>query len=202
VRGAVYAVTSGYLRFFCDAEVALWGSNQADGDGRSARADDRVRGVGRLAAASNVEHRDVDVTAFSDGQRPSLDLPTALSEMPQSSCGLLLTSCASKEPSPLSSLSQPLAAIRFLPSPILPFAPAPFCAVKPAILFGSVGLLSRMIQNRSMTQSLKLQYLTSPHVTARACVQHEAAEAPRIIFPLFPLKIDNGSYCIRLEWTF
>ena len=47
----------------------LWGSNQADRDGRSAGADDRVRGVGRLAAPSNVEHRDVDVTAFRVGWR-------------------------------------------------------------------------------------------------------------------------------------
>ena len=32
-------------------------------------------------------------------------------------------------------------------------------------------------------------------------LRHEAAEAHYLGFPLFPLKIDNGSYCIRLEWT-
>jgi hypothetical protein len=51
----------------CPAHVSiyrsLWGSDQADGDGRSARADDRVHAVGRRATASNVEYRDVDITS-------------------------------------------------------------------------------------------------------------------------------------------
>ena len=68
----------------------------------------------------------------------------------------------------MSSLA-PWAGISDEPSAILPFAPAPCCAVKPAILFGSVALLSRMIQNRLTTQSLKSQYLTSQDVTALAC---------------------------------
>jgi hypothetical protein len=58
-----------------------------------------------------------------------------------------------------------------------------------ADIIRSVGLLSRMIQNRLTTLSLKSQYLTSPHVTALACAQHEAPEAPQLGFPLFPLSI-------------
>ena len=73
--------------------------------------------------------------------------PTVLFETPRSSCGLLLTWCALRESSPLFSLSQLLAAMGFLPSPIVPVAPVPSCAVKPLILFGSVGLLSRMFPN-------------------------------------------------------
>jgi hypothetical protein len=44
--------------------------------------------------------------------------PTSPAETPQSSCELLLTWCALQEPSPLSSLSQLLAAIPSEPSPI------------------------------------------------------------------------------------
>ena len=58
--------------------------------------------------------------------------PTVLFETPRSSCALLLTWCALRESSPLFSLSQLLAAMRFLPSPIVPVAPVPSCAVKPA----------------------------------------------------------------------
>jgi hypothetical protein len=67
VRGAVCAVTSGYLvSSFCDAEVALWGSNQADGDGLSVGTDDKGRGVGRVAAACDIEYLHVDVAEVRD----------------------------------------------------------------------------------------------------------------------------------------
>ena len=70
--------------------------------------------------------------------------PTVLFETPRSSCGLLLTWCVSREPKPLFSLS-PLVVILYEPLPVLPFVPAPFCAVKPPILFGPVGLVSRTV---------------------------------------------------------
>jgi hypothetical protein len=96
-------------------------------------------------------------------------------------------------------IAAPLVVIRSEPSPILPVVPVPSCAVKPSILFGSVGLLSRMIQNRLTTQSLKSQYLTSPDVTAPACAQHEAAEAQCLGSPLFPLNLDGPKYCIGIR---
>src|SRR5271170_3430322 len=95
---------------------------------------------------------------------------------PQSSCGLPLTWCASQEPGPLFSL-QKLTAIHSEPVPISPVAPVPFCGVKPAILFGSVGLPAELFPSRLMTRSLRLLDPTSPHVTALACAQHVTAGA-------------------------
>jgi hypothetical protein len=67
--------------------------------------------------------------------------PTALSEMQQSSCGLPLTWCALLEPSLLLFWLSPILVVNpYEPSPILPFVPAPSCAVKLPILFASVGL--------------------------------------------------------------
>jgi hypothetical protein len=118
--------------------------------------------------------------------------PTLPVEMLRSSYGLPLTLSASQESKPLFSLS-PLVVILYEPLPILPFAPAPSCAVKPAILFGSVGLPAGRFPNRIMTRLLKSLDLCFPHVPAPACAQHEAPEAHWIGFPLFPLKIDNGA---------
>ena len=78
--------------------------------------------------------------------------PTSHVETLRSSYGLLLTWCASRELEPLFSLSPLLVVIPSEPSPILPVVPTPSFAAKPAILFGSVGLLSGMIQNRLTTQ--------------------------------------------------
>src|SRR5580658_3709114 len=46
-----------------------------------------------------------------------------------------------------------------------------------------------------MTRLLKSLDPTSQPAIALACAQREAAEAHHLGFPLFPLKIDNGSYC-------
>ena len=122
---------------------------------------------------------------FSAAPSPS---PTSPAVPPRFFCGLPLTLCASQEPSPLSSLVL-LVVTRFEPSAICPFVPAPSCAVTPPILFVPVGLLSRMFPNRLMTRSLRLLDLTSPHVTAPACAQHEVPEAHCLGFPWFPLVI-------------
>jgi hypothetical protein len=55
----------------------------------------------------------------------------------------------------------------------LAVAPVPFCAVKPAILFGLVGFLSRMFPTHSATRLLKSLDPTSPHVLVPACAPHE-----------------------------
>jgi hypothetical protein len=77
----------------------------------------------------------------------------------------------------------------FLLSPIVPFAPAPSCAVKLPILFALVGLPALMFPHHLTTQSLKSLGLCSLPVTAPAYAQHEAAEAHCLGFPLFPLGI-------------
>jgi hypothetical protein len=122
------------------------------------------------------------------GPSPS---PIVRAETPRSSCGMLLTSCASEEPGPLSSLVI-LAAIFHGLLPISPFVPAPFCAVKPPILFGSVDFPAGLFPNRLMTRSLKSFGPTSPPVTAFACALLEAAEAHCLESPWFPLDLDSG----------
>src|SRR5580692_8760180 len=77
-------------------------------------------------------------------------------------CGLPLTCCASQEPDQRSSLPL-LAAIHSEPLPILRVVPVPSCAVKPAMLLGSVGLPDELFPSRLMTRSLQLPDPTSPH---------------------------------------
>jgi hypothetical protein len=108
--------------------------------------------------------------------------PTSPFERLRSSCGLLLTWCASQEPSPLFSLS-PLAVILCEPLPISHVAPAPSCAVRPPILLGSVGLHAGVAPNRLTTRSPKSLGLCSLHVPALACAPYEAAGAHWIGFP-------------------
>src|ERR1700723_2104970 len=66
--------------------------------------------------------------------------PTSPAAPPRSSCGLIPTWCASRQ-EPWPSFSLPpliLAALPFESLPTLPFAPAPFCAVRLRRQFGSV----------------------------------------------------------------
>jgi hypothetical protein len=122
---------------------------------------------------------------------PSLS-PSERAGTRRSFCGLLLTWCASKEPDQWSSLPL-LAAIHSEPLPILPVAPEPSCAVKPAILFGLVGLPAELLLNRLTTQLLRLLDPTSPPATTPACAQHVTAEAHYLGFPWFPLGFNSGN---------
>src|ERR1035441_9073651 len=103
--------------------------------------------------------------------------PTSPAAPPRSSCGMLMTFCASPERCPL--FSPPLLpnGIHSATLPIVPFAPAPFCVLRLHLLLWSVGWLPLLEPIHLTTRLLKSPYPTSPLATALPAAQHEAAEA-------------------------
>jgi hypothetical protein len=100
-----------------------------------------------------------ELIAFLQARRVTMQLfsaaplfsPISHVETLRSSCGLPPTWCASQESEPLFSLS-PLVVILYEPLPISPVAPVPSCAVKPPILFGSVGSSAEIFSTHLMTR--------------------------------------------------
>jgi hypothetical protein len=95
----------------------------------------------------------------------------------------LPTLCALPEP------SSPLAAILFVCSPIAPFAPTPFSAVRLLTLCESSGLTSRRLLYHSTTQSQKSLGLTFQLLTALGHASLEALEAHSLYSTLLPPRV-------------